>query len=130
VSQILTEQGFSNQKNQNYTTLELRLESSYQMNEIKFKHNYIKLQSQTSATLIKVRILNETNEMLRIYDTLYNDNGITGDHVLPDCPCIQLIFLGDIGIPFCTLRNIKDYDYYMYHTGEKFDIVIEASKRQ
>jgi len=67
--------------------------------------------------------------MLRVYDTLYNDNGRTGDHPLKECPCLHLTFIGNLNIPFSTIRNINKKDYYNSKMGEEFEIIIEAGEK-
>lgn len=96
---------------------------------IKFSHNYPKLHGQTSARLLSVRPLkiddNTPKEFLE-YDTKYDG----GYFELPHGDCVQLIFLGNLGIPFSTVRNHyppqKD-DYYEGILGEMFDIVIRKN---
>lgn len=108
---------------------------------IKFSHAYPKLHGQTSAELLAVRPIridrNTPDELLE-YDTTYYDKPfkdatslyaekqrfplLTGDY-------IQLVFLGNLGIPFCTIR--KNYppqkgDYYRGKVGDTFTIEIKG----
>lgn len=97
------------------------------MSVIKFSHDYPKLHGQTSAELLAVRpirIDKNTPEELLEYDTKY-DGGYyklaTGDY-------IQLIFLGNLRIPFCTIR--RNYppqkgDYYRGKVGDMFTIEVK-----
>ena len=99
------------------------------MNSINFKHNYRKLHSQNKCTLLSIKELTNTNEMLRVYDTMYTDNGKTGDHPLRGCPCLHLTFIGNLNIPFSAIRSIKKKDYYDCKIGEEFEIIIEAGEQ-
>jgi hypothetical protein len=106
------------------------------MNKIKFSHNYPKLCTQKTAELLAVKTLSlpqDMNFLLWEYDTKYFKkypiNTVdyyqlgTGEH-------LQLIFLGNLGIPFCTIRprygKLGDKkDYCDSKIGELFEIVIE-----
>ena len=101
------------------------------MSVIKFSHNYPKLHGQTSAELLAVRPIridkNTPAELLE-YDTSYDG----GHYPLPTGDYIQLIFLGNLRIPFCTIR--KNYppqkmDYYSGSVGDVFDVVIKEQKK-
>jgi len=92
---------------------------------IKFSSNYPKLWNQKTATLLEIRLLQRENlrKELIEYDTK-NNNGEY--YQLPKGTLLQLIFVGDKGIPFCTLRRhtpAKEV-YYQSHIGYMFDIVI------
>ena len=108
------------------------------MNRIGFSKEYCKLHHQTSAELLAVRRLeinaeNPHTELLD-YDTIAEDGT---RYEIKDGHWLQLVFLGDKGIPFCTIRNDKPaldgmkskYDYYNEKIGERFEIVrkLEAS---
>ena len=91
---------------------------------IKFSHHYPKLHGQTSATLLAVlplRIDKDTpNELLEYYTKF--DGGYfplkTGEY-------IQLVFIGNLRIPFCTIRSAFRKEKVMYYTaaiGETFNI--------
>lgn len=61
-------------------------------------------------------------------DTTYDG----GHYPLPTGDYIQLIFLGNLRIPFCTIR--KNYppqkmDYYSGSVGDVFDVVIKEQKK-
>ena len=102
---------------------------------IKFSSDYPKLHGQTSAILIAVkpiRIDKDTPKELIEYDTKKSDgtyyNLKTGNY-------IQLIFIGNLGIPFCTIRSKRNRyaedkeAYYSQFIGENFTIeIIEESK--
>jgi hypothetical protein len=113
------------------------------MKEIKFSHKYPKLWGQQKAELIAVRIINAQavaiNKDLLEYDTKYSVYKKSEDLIhyisfqqfeyykLPEeGHLIQLIFVGDKDIPFCTLREYTDkkYDYYKNSIGDIFKIVI------
>ncbi len=97
---------------------------------IKFSSNYPKLHLQTSAKLVAVediRIDKNTPKELIEYDTK-NSNGEyyklkTGEY-------IQLIFVGNLGIPFCTIRSKRNrYSedkgaYYRALIGDMFEVKI------
>ena len=97
------------------------------MSVIKFSHDYPKLHGQTSAELLAVRPIridkNTPKELLE-YDTKY-DGGYyklaTGDY-------IQLIFLGNLRIPFCTIRRAyppSKVEYYKSKIGERFEVMVK-----
>jgi len=92
------------------------------MKTIKFDHDYPKLWAQKFGELLAVKIVDsaDISNTLREYDTFFTDPEIPtfawmgwldapfdhwGWYKLPKGKLIQLIFLGDKGIPFCTLRN-------------------------
>lgn len=97
---------------------------------IRFSHDYPKLHGQTSATLLAVRPLRidkDTPKELIEYDTRY-DGGYfplrTGDY-------IQLVFIGNLHIPFCTIRPAwpsSKKEYYQRYIGRTFDIVRKESE--
>ena len=98
---------------------------------IKFSHDYPKLHGQTSGELLAVRDIridkNTPAELLE-YDTAASDGShyklATGDY-------IQLIFLGDLRIPFCTIRSRRNRyaedkgEYYRHLIGQVFDVVLK-----
>ena len=97
---------------------------------IRFTSDYPKLHGQTSAELLAVkpiRIDKDTPKELIEYDTRKSDgtyyNLKTGDY-------IQLVFLGNLGIPFCTIRSKRNRfaedkeAYYSQFVGENFRIEI------
>ena len=98
---------------------------------IKFSSDYPKLHGQTTAELLAVkpiRIDKDTPKELLEYDTKKVDGTYyklrTGDY-------IQLIFLGNLGIPFCTIRSkrnrfAEDKEiYYKQFVGKFFEIIKE-----
>lgn len=94
------------------------------MNAIKFSHEYPKLHGQTSAELLAVRPLKvdaHTPKKLLDYDTTYEG----GRYPLRSGEYIQLIFLGNVRIPFCTIRSAypeSKVAYYKQHVGKVFTI--------
>lgn len=92
---------------------------------IKFSSDYPKLWGQKTAELLQVRLLADINPDLIEYDT---KNSQGEYYQLPDTPIIQLIFVGDKNIPFCTLRRYYEakWEYYTDAVGERFKI--EVSK--
>ena len=95
------------------------------MKTIKFSHNYPKLWNQTDAKLIGVTILPldfQLDKDLIEYDTKTSNGEY---YKLPKATMlIQLIFIGNKLIPFCTLRRYtpEKERYYMQSIGEKFSI--------
>ena len=94
------------------------------MNVIKFSHKYPKLHGQTSAELLAVRPLKidaHTSKELLDYDTTYEG----GRYPLCSGEYIQLIFLGNLRIPFCTIRSAytpSKVAYYRQSVGKMFTI--------
>lgn len=113
------------------------------MNAIKFSHDYPKLHGQTSATLLAVvpiRIDRTTCDELLEYDTTYishvNSFGMSYDkkcrYPLPTGDYIQLIFLGNLRIPFCTIRKAwpqSKVDYYRGKVGDVFTIEVKPETK-
>lgn len=118
------------------------------MNKIKFAHRYPKLWNQSRATLLAVRELNfprDLNEDFILYDTKFLDPAgaaegqyaagsiIPGFYPLENGPYVQLIFVGDKHIPFCTVRPRKGRygdkkEYYQAKVGQEFEIVFFSAK--
>lgn len=94
------------------------------MNTIRFSHEYPKLHGQTSAELLAVRSLKvdaHTPKELLDYDTTYDG----GRYPLRSGEYIQFIFLGNLRIPFCTIRNAyppSKVRYYRGSVGQVFRI--------
>lgn len=97
--------------------------------KIKFSHNYFKLHNQTIAELIDVKritIDKDTPPELLKYDTAYDG----GMYELKNGSYVMLVFLGNLGIPFTTIRPAKGrygdkYLYYHQHIGDIFDVVVK-----
>lgn len=98
------------------------------MKRIKFSHDYPKLHGQTSAKLLAVipRKRNEMSEELIEYDTSYfTKDGVKEYFPLKSGNYIQLVFIGNLGIPFCTIRSAfpkSKVEYYTSSIGEDFEI--------
>ena len=96
------------------------------MNSIRFSHEYPKLHGQTSAELLAVRPLKidaHTPKELLEYDTTYRG----GRYPLRSGAYIQLIFLGNLRIPFCTIRSAyppSKVAYYYNSVGRTFAIEV------
>ena len=94
------------------------------MNSIRFSHYYPKLHGQTSAELLAVRPLKidaHTPPELLEYDTTYE----SGRYPLRSGEYLQLIFLGNLRIPFCTIRSAyppSKVRYYRNAIGQQFKI--------
>ena len=101
------------------------------MNTIRFSHEYPKLHGQTSAELLAVRPIKidaHTPKELLDYDTTYEG----GRYPLKSGDYIQLIFLGNLRIPFCTIR--RNYppqkgDYYRGKVGDVFTIEVKPETK-
>jgi len=97
------------------------------MNTIKFSKTYPKLWGQKKASLIHLRILRAelVSPMLIEYDT----KDINKDYYpLPKSGfLLQLIFIGEYDIPFCTLRRYTEEKkhYYQSRIGLTFNISVE-----
>lgn len=97
------------------------------MKTIKFSSDYPKLHGQTSAELLAVRPLRidrNTPPELLAYDTTKADGTRfelkTGNY-------LQLIFIGNLRIPFCTIRAAyppQKVQYYTGSIGEMFEIEV------
>lgn len=64
------------------------------------------------------------------YDTTYDG----GRYELKKGDYVMLVFLGNLGIPFTTIRPAKGrygdkFIYYRTHIGELFDIIIKEEDR-
>lgn len=67
------------------------------------------------------------------YDTLAEDGS---RYVLKRGNYLQLVFLGNLGIPFCTIRSDKPamnglrakHDYYREKIGERFQLLRELEQ--
>ena len=102
------------------------------MNVIKFSKEYNKLHGQKKAVLLAVaRIKIDRSgkwDKLLEYDTTATDG--TRYEIKPG-NYIQLVFCGEEGIPFCTIRSDRPalngmkskFDFYNEKVGEEFEIV-------
>lgn len=108
------------------------------MRTIRFSHYYAKLWEQETATLIGTRILDakevQKNVPLIHYDTQWEDKntGDTGWYPLPPSgKLIQLIFIGNKEIPFCTLRRYTEekFQYYSKSINNTFNIIINQDEK-
>ena len=94
---------------------------------IGFSHHYPKLCGQTSGKLlavIPIKRKDMTDELIH-YDTIYYENGKARAFPLPPGNYIQLVFIGNLGVPFCTIRSAwpkQKVEYYNSSIGEVFDI--------
>jgi hypothetical protein len=103
--------------------------------KIKFSHQYPKLHRQTSGKLIAVELRNrlDLHPKFVLYDTHYIDEyktdcGVDGYCPLPNGLCLVLYFIGEYGIPFCTVRQATGQREAKYRTniGKVFDVVVET----
>ena len=111
------------------------------INQIKFSKIYPELWGQTTAELLAVKditIDENTNKDLIEYDTKSADGSY---YELKKGKYIQLVFLGNKNIPFCTIRSkygasgqflrdmVDKTSYYKSKIGETFNIVILERKQ-
>lgn len=96
---------------------------------IKFSSNYPKLHNQTSARLLyveRIRIDQNTPPELLEYDTTKADGS---RYPLPTGIYLQLVFLGNFRIPFCTIRrsglSLKKEADYISKIGRIFEIEVK-----
>ena len=106
------------------------------MRKIIFSHDYVKLHGQRKAALLAVaRITIDRSgrwDKLLDYDTLTVDGS---RYQIKPGRYVQLVFCGDEGIPFTTLRPdtparggmASKYDYYNSLVGEHFRIEIKEA---
>lgn len=105
-----------------------RVVSRGEYKRIGFSHRYPKIHGQKSAKLLAVYPINitkNTSKELLEYDTAYDG----GHFELKRGRYIQLVFIGDLGIPFCTIRPAfptRKIDYYKGAIGEWFNIVYKG----
>ncbi|MDR1196548.1 MAG: hypothetical protein LBL00_08770 [Endomicrobium sp.] len=100
------------------------------MKVIRFSHCYPKLQGQSKAKLIWIELIKLPDDMniaLLQYDTVYFSDGVKGYYTLAPGNYIQLVFLGNLGIPFCTIRPYSKhkYMYYAKSIDDDFEIIVE-----
>jgi len=106
------------------------------MREIKFLYNYKKLYGQTTALLLHVENIRVSPELIQ-YDTKYIDrSSLTGysyKKFNENLEYIQLVFLGNKGIPFGAVipayimnkkKRIDKQYYYKNLVNQWFKIVI------
>ena len=101
-------------------------------NTIKFSKEYVKLHGQRSAELLavqRVSIPHGVSPELLEYDTEATDGS---RYELKPGKYILLVFLGELGIPFTTIRPdtpamkgkpVGKYEYYDRKVAQKFRIV-------
>ncbi len=113
------------------------------MKHIIFSHDYPKLHGQYRAELLAVRpieINRNTPDELLEYDTTYYDTffeyGQTFHekkrYPLKPGKYLRLIFDGDKGIPFTTIRKAyppQKVEYYKQAVGETFEVWIVPEKK-
>lgn len=101
------------------------------MVNIQFSKEYNKLHGQITAELLAVRrikIDETTPPELLEYDTTATDGT---RYELENGNYLQLIFLGNLGIPFCTIRKDNPaingqktkFEYYSDLIGKVFEIM-------
>lgn len=95
------------------------------MPTIKFSHAYPKLWGQATAVLIAIKDV--YGERLPRELIEYDTKTVSGEYYkLPKGRLIQLIFYGDKGIPFCTIRRFtpQKLEYYKGLLKQEFEIII------
>lgn len=97
---------------------------------IKFSHEYPKLWGQRFARLVFVDVVDLERELNsgELQDLLEYDTRTAGGgyYELPLGDLIQLVFLGDKKIPFCTLRRFtkRKFEYYRGLRGREFEVKV------
>lgn len=97
---------------------------------IKFEEDYLKLHGQHRGFLLYVQVVDydDLSEEFLIYDT----TKVSGSryHLPSGQQYIRLVFLGEKGIPFTTVRRMdySKHGYYREHTKEWFELVIGGSQ--
>lgn len=104
---------------------------------LRFSAEYPKLYGQRSARLLEVLPItideNTPSELIE-YDTKTNRNG---HYKLKPGQNVQLIFIGNKAIPFCTIRSrffwdgkkeLDKLEYFQKLVGKVFEIRIEIEK--
>lgn len=98
------------------------------MERIGFTHNYSKLHEQTYAQVLMVRLVykDSLNSEFIQYDT----DGLF--QLEDDDIFIELILLGNKGIPFTTLRSYtqKNADKYLRSKGTFFEIYVNENPKE
>lgn len=100
--------------------------------KIKFSHNYPKLHGQQTARLLDVEIKDRRAMQQKFieYDTRYHDDGgLQGYYPLSPGKHLILVFFGDAGIPFTTVRSwtAGKESYYRELIGKLFSVVIKEA---
>jgi hypothetical protein len=112
------------------------------MRVILFSHHYEKLWGQTSAKLLAVNTdiyihrpfdVSELGSLVD-YDTRYYDQSewVMKRGTIAKGEYMQLVLLGNKGIPFCALRrqNVENRKRYIGKEGETFLIGVTEETRQ
>lgn len=110
-------------------------------NVIEFAHRFSKLHGQDSAELLDVRpmeIDGTTACELLDYDTAYYEHckgygqtfSMKCHYPLEHGMYIQLVFLGNLRIPFCTFRgySAEKEEWYKSRIGELFHVVVKEAR--
>jgi hypothetical protein len=99
--------------------------------KIKFSHQYPKLYRQATAELVKVKIspVSDLAPAMVEYDTMYFEDGKETPSHFPLPPSgifLILYFIGNLGIPFTTIRRISSekHRHYNANIGNIFQIVL------
>lgn len=95
-------------------------------NKIVFDYELCKLWGQTSAVLVAVRRIWLENVPAVFVE--YDCRMATGElYRLEGGECLQLVFVGNYGIPFCTVRRNEEGKELFYKSllNRQFDIVIK-----
>ena len=96
--------------------------------KIKFSHNYPKLWNQTEARLVFLDVIDGDNLHKDLIE--YDTKNTKGEYYpLPKTNLMQLVFIGNKKIPFCTLRRFTDkkWSYYCNLEGHDFDVVFPST---
>jgi hypothetical protein len=96
--------------------------------KIKFSKDYFKLHGQKEAMLLNVKVMDygSLNKELIEYDAAAKDGS---SYEFPRGALIHLTFLGNLFIPFCTIRKytrMKEL-YYRENLNKVFTILVGKS---
>lgn len=96
------------------------------MNEIKFSKEYPKLHGQTGGILLAVLFIDKEKFPLSQELLDYDTKAVDGSYYpLPKNDYLQLVFLGDKLIPFCTIRRRtpEKEKYYLSKINQEFKLI-------
>jgi hypothetical protein len=97
--------------------------------KILFDNQYPKLSDQKTGKLLWIEQVrsDKLDPRFVCYDTVKSDGSF---YVLPNGYLLSLVFIGDAGIPFTTLRKAtaKNHAYYEKNIGKEFDVVVKTKE--
>ena len=99
-----------------------------------FSHIYPKLHRQTTAVLTRIDQIDAKDLAPAFveYDTVFEIEPQVYDHyLLPSGLVLVLTFIGNLRIPFTTVRrsHVTKQEYYLRCIGKVFEVVIEPEPK-